>query len=100
MGNIQPPKRQIIKTRPQRPYIVARIVLVIIALVVLLVVMLLLAKPHAARGAPLLTLTVQVQEALPAARTAPILRLTEHPAHEYLHQRPQPEGHLRAAGLR
>ncbi len=97
---MQPPKRQIIKTRSQRPYIVARIVLVIIALVALLVAMLLLVKPHAAHGAPLSTLPVQVQEAPPAARTAPILTLTEHRAHEYLHQRPQPKGHLRTAGLR
>lgn len=97
---MQPPKRQIIKTRPQRPYIVARVVLAIVVLVVLLVVMLLLAKPHAAHGAPLLTLPVQVQEAPPTARTAPILASTEHRAHEYLYQRPQPEDHLRIAGIR
>lgn len=97
---MQPPKRQIIKTRPQRPYIVARVVFVIIVLVALLVVLLLLAKPRAARSAPMLTLPTLVQEAPPAARTAPILTSTEHQAHEYLHQRPQPEGHLRIAELR
>jgi hypothetical protein len=77
---VQPPKRQIIKTRPQRPYIIARIVLFIIVLVALGFVVLLTAKPH---GHALTEQAWQValQEAPRTERTAPVQASMGHPAH-------------------
>lgn len=83
---MKPPKRQIIKTRPQHPYIVARIVLIVLALVALLLAVLLLSKPHV-HAAALPALLLALQEAPFAARTAPIPVTTEHRAHEHLRQR-------------
>ena len=49
---MQPPKRQIIKTRPQRPYIVARIALLIIVVVALSLAAWFLLRPHASHALP------------------------------------------------
>jgi hypothetical protein len=49
---MQPPKRQIIKTRPQQPYIVARIILLIIAVAALSLVAWFFLRPHPAHALP------------------------------------------------
>jgi hypothetical protein len=47
---MQPPKRQIIKTRPQQPYIVARIILLIIAVAALATAAWFFLRPHPAHA--------------------------------------------------
>ena len=47
---MQPPKRQIIKTRSQRPYVVARVVALLIALAMLVLGVWFLLRPHPARA--------------------------------------------------
>lgn len=75
---MRPPKRQIIKTRSQRPYVVARLVLALIALVALAVVAaLLFSHPHRAHAA--------LQEAPLAGRKAAIQASVERFAHEALY---------------
>lgn len=49
---MQPPKRQIIKTRPQQPYIVARIILFIIVVAALSLAAWLFLRPHPAHALP------------------------------------------------
>jgi len=73
---MQPPKRQIIKTRPQRPYIIARIILVLIAVTALVLLGLLLLHPHPAHAA--------LQEAVLAGRKTAIQAFPELCAHEVL----------------
>jgi len=49
---MQPPKRQIIKTRPQQPYIIARIVLLIIVVAALSLGAWFFLRPHRAHALP------------------------------------------------
>jgi len=49
---MQPPKRQIIKTRPQQPYIVVRIILLIIVVAALSVAAWFFLRPHPAHALP------------------------------------------------
>ncbi|HXW50930.1 MAG TPA: hypothetical protein VEJ41_02975 [Candidatus Acidoferrales bacterium] len=71
--SMQPPKRQIIKTRSQRPYIAARIVVVIIVLAAIAIAAFELLKPHAghALGAEPVTYVLR-QEAFGAGRRAAV----------------------------
>jgi hypothetical protein len=55
---MQPPKRQIIKTRPQQPYIVARIILLIIVVAALAAAAWFFLRPHPAHA--LAPVTVEV----------------------------------------
>ena len=66
-----PSKRQIIRTRPQRPYIIARIILLLLVAIVLALAVWLFAHPHPAHALMLL------QEAHLADRMAHI-----HPSME------------------
>ncbi|MDQ6768058.1 MAG: hypothetical protein M3Z41_09655 [Candidatus Eremiobacteraeota bacterium] len=50
---MKPPKRQIIKTRPQRPYVVARIIIVLIVLAFVIAAALMYSSHrHAAHAVP------------------------------------------------
>ena len=76
---MQPPKRQIIKTRSQKPYIIARVVLIIIIVAAIVTATYFFTRPHRA-AAPTYRVTVRLvlapgplrQEALGAGRTAEI----------------------------
>jgi hypothetical protein len=81
---MKPPKRQIIKTRPQRPYIVVRIVLIVVVIIALTLAIIIFGKPHAAHALSHTTLVALVQEAHLAARTAPVRALIRHPLHANL----------------
>jgi hypothetical protein len=64
---MQPPKRQIIKTRSQRPYIVARIVLLIIVVVALSLAAWFLLRPHSAHALPVAVAFTSTGEEAPFA---------------------------------
>jgi flagellar basal body-associated protein FliL len=81
---MKPPKRQIIKTRPQRPYIVARIVLIVVVIIALVLAVIIFIKPHAAHAFSQPTLVALLQEAHLAARTAPVRAFIGHPLHANL----------------
>jgi hypothetical protein len=68
---MQPPKRQIIKTRPQQPYIVARIILIVIAVAALVVAAWFFLRPHAAHALPYVFISTG-QEATFAERMAQV----------------------------
>jgi hypothetical protein len=83
-----PSKRQIIKTKPQRPYIIARVVLLVLAVVALVLGALFFTHPHglhAIGGRAQRTCSSVLQEAFLVGRTAPILASLERHAHEVLH---------------
>jgi hypothetical protein len=81
---MKPPKRQIIKTRPQRPYIVVRIILIVVVIIALTLAIIVLTKPHAAHALSHLALVALVQEAHLAARTAPVQPSIGHLLHANL----------------
>jgi hypothetical protein len=64
---MQPPKRQIIKTRSQRPYIIARIVLLIIVVVALVVAAWFMLRPHFAHALPVAVAVASTGEEAPVA---------------------------------
>jgi hypothetical protein len=68
---MQEPKRQIIKTRPQRPYIVARIILIVLVVLALAFTAWELFKPHPAHALVAPVFAVR-QEAPGAARRATV----------------------------
>lgn len=68
---MQPPKRQIIKTRPQRPYIIARIIIAALVLVALAIAAWELYRPHTARALAA-AVAGQRQEVPGAARRATV----------------------------
>jgi hypothetical protein len=82
---MKPPKRQFIKTRPQRPYILARIVLIVLVVIALTLAIVILTKPHAAHAISHLATIALLQEAHLAARTAPVQASIGHPVHADLH---------------
>ena len=83
-----PSKRQIIKTKPQRPYIIARIILLVLMVAALVLGALFFTHPHGLHALGVCThwsCSSALQEALLGARTAPILASLERHAHEVLH---------------
>ncbi len=72
---MQRQKRQIIKTRPQRPYIIARIILILVAIAAIAVsVFELVSHQHPAHAAMLHSLAISTlwQEGSAAKRSTPI----------------------------
>ncbi len=83
-----PSKRQIIKTKPQRPYIIARIIALVLVVVALILGVLFFMHPHGLHALGVCaerTCSSVLQEALLGGRTAPILTSLERHAHEVLH---------------
>lgn len=83
-----PAKRQIIKTKPQRPYIVARIILMLIVVAALVLGALFFSHPHGAHAlgrCDSRACSTVLQEAQLGGRTAPIQASVERFAHEVLH---------------
>jgi hypothetical protein len=83
-----PSKRQIIKTKPQRPYIIARIIVLVLVAVALVLGALFFTHPHGLHTLGVCTVgscSSVLQEALLVGRTAPILASLERHAHEVLH---------------
>jgi hypothetical protein len=71
---MKPPKRQIIKTRPQRPYVIARITIVIVLVLALALALVWALHPRAGHTlAP-----VRWQEGLCAGRMALLRATAEH----------------------
>jgi hypothetical protein len=70
---MQPPKRQIIKTRPQRPYVVARIVLIALVVIALAFAAWEALKPHAVHALAGTVQAARLQEATGAGRRATVL---------------------------
>jgi hypothetical protein len=64
---MQPPKRQIIKTRPQQPYVVARIILLIIVVVALSLAAWFFLRPHPAHALPVTVDFRSIEEEAPVA---------------------------------
>lgn len=83
-----PSKRQIIKTKPQRPYVIARIILLVLVVLALVLGALFFTHPHGPHALGVCaqrTCSSVLQEALLVGRTAPILASLERHAHEVLH---------------
>jgi hypothetical protein len=81
-------KRQIIKTKPQRPYIVARIVLMLIVVIAIVLGALFFSHPHGAHALGRCSgwgCSTMLQEAHLGGRRAPIQASLERFAHEVLH---------------
>jgi hypothetical protein len=69
---MQPPKRQIIKTRPQQPYIVARIILLIIVVAAMSIAAWFFLRPHPALPAVVVHFMSTGEEAPFAERMAQV----------------------------
>ena len=85
---MQPPKRQIIKTRPQRPYIVARIILLICVVAALVAAAWFFLRPHPAHafpaGAVKFVSTVDFTSTVPVILTGEEAPFPERSAHVHL----------------
>ncbi|HXN08964.1 MAG TPA: hypothetical protein VN860_04815 [Candidatus Acidoferrales bacterium] len=85
---MQPSKRQIIKTRPQRPYIIARIMVLIILVAALSVAAWFFIRPHPAHALPAVAVelgsTVDFTSTVPVILTGEEAPFPERSAHVQL----------------